>query len=79
MDLLDEIKGKLLVEIEGIISFVNLEFKNLPKFCINCQTVGHSTAHCRKNPQVTKNEKLYANMVAQVTGKPLDMLSNTKK
>jgi len=29
MDLLDGIRGKLLVEIEGIISFVNLEFKIL--------------------------------------------------
>jgi len=54
---LDAIRGKLMVEIEGFDSFVNLAFKNLPKFCINYQIVGQSTAHCRKNHQVTKNEK----------------------
>jgi len=34
---------------------VNLELENLPKSC------------CRKNPQVTKNEKFCANTVAQGT------------
>lgn len=50
IDLLHELRYKVLVERKGYAFFVEFEYENLPDFCSFCNCVGHHVAICRRKP-----------------------------
>ncbi|KZV58218.1 hypothetical protein F511_03903 [Dorcoceras hygrometricum] len=42
--------AQVMIERQGLCSFVSLAYEYLPYFCPQCNVVGHSSATCRKNP-----------------------------
>jgi len=48
IDLSKELRYEVLVERKGYAFFVELEYENVPEFCVFCKTVGHSVSVCRK-------------------------------
>lgn len=49
MEISNELKCKILVERQSFTFFVELEYKNLPKFCSLCNYIGHNIDKCRRN------------------------------
>lgn len=49
LDLYNELRYKILVEIKGYAFFVEIEYENLPNFCSVCCCIGHNLDKCRKN------------------------------
>jgi hypothetical protein len=48
IDLSKELRYEVLVERTGYAFFVELEYENLPDFCVFCKAVGHNVEVCRK-------------------------------
>jgi hypothetical protein len=48
MDLTQTLRYKVLVERVGFAFFVELEYENLPSFCMNCKIIGHNVEECKR-------------------------------
>jgi hypothetical protein len=48
MDLSQTLRYKVLVERKGYAFFVELDYENMPDFCIHCQMVGHYLEICKR-------------------------------
>lgn len=47
MDVTKELRYKVLVERKDFSFFVELEYENLPDYCIHCKKIGHYVEICK--------------------------------
>ena len=47
MDITQQLWYKVLVERKNFAFFVELEYENLPEFCLHCMRIGHNVDYCR--------------------------------
>jgi len=47
MDITQQLRYKVLVEIKNFAFFVELEYENLPEVCTHCLKIGHHVDQCR--------------------------------
>jgi hypothetical protein len=50
MDIKNNLRYKVLVERKDFAFFVELEYENLPAFCVKCSLIGHDTSNCKRFP-----------------------------
>ena len=73
INLLKDLRYKILVERVGFSFFVDIEYENLPEFCNHCKVIGRSLGICMKKnanleeankPKARKdNTKIYVPLV----------------
>jgi hypothetical protein len=53
------LRYKVLVERKGYAFFVDLEYENIPPYCVHCKMIGHHVDICKKlHPvDIEKNDK----------------------
>lgn len=47
VDLIGDFRSKVRVEKEDHKFLVDIQYENLPEFCIACKSIGHSISNCR--------------------------------
>ena len=56
IDLSKSLIYSVMIEREGYEFFVSFTYENLPEFCSNCSSVGHSIGSCRRLPSQTPKQ-----------------------
>jgi len=59
IDISQPLRYKVLVERKGYAFFVDLEYENIPAYCVHCKMIGHDIDICKKlHPvDIKKNDK----------------------
>lgn len=50
LEIIGELRDKVLVERKGFAFFVDIEYENLPDFCDYCKCTGHYSDICKRRP-----------------------------
>ncbi|XP_058784901.1 uncharacterized protein LOC131659773 [Vicia villosa] len=56
IDLLKDLRDKILVERAGFAFFVDLEYEKLPDFCSFCKIMGHTVYTCRRKQNAAEHQ-----------------------
>lgn len=58
IDITQNQRYKVLVEMKGFAFFVELDFENIPSFCTQCKKIGHYIDNCKNVNKVEANKEI---------------------